>query len=101
MTLGEASVKVFAVPGHTAGSAAYLTNVVLFLGDSADVTSDGEIKGAAWLFADDQTENRASLVRLNQRLTQENADVEAIVFSHSGVLANGLAQLTAFAQQNQ
>src|SRR5262249_41383171 len=35
------TVRVFSVPGHTAGSAAYLVNGVLFLGDAADAGNDG------------------------------------------------------------
>ena len=99
--LGQISVRVFAIPGHTAGSAAYLVNGVLFLGDAADATSNGGLRGAPWLFSDDQAQDRASLVALPQRLSQEGADVKAIAFAHSGVLANGLAPLMAFAQQNQ
>jgi len=38
------SVEVFAVQGHTPGSAAFLVNGVLFLGDSAAALSDGTLK---------------------------------------------------------
>jgi glyoxylase-like metal-dependent hydrolase (beta-lactamase superfamily II) len=99
--LGQVPVRVFEVPGHTAGSAAYLVNGVLFLGDAADATSDGTIKSAPWVFSDSQAQDRASLVHLDQRLIQDGSDVKAIAFAHSGVLVKGLAPLTAFAQQNQ
>ncbi len=99
--LDQVPVRVFAVPGHTAGSAAYLVNGVLFLGDAADTTSDGIIKPAPWVFSDSQAQDRASLVHLDQRLLQDGSDVKAIAFAHSGVLVKGLAPLTAFAQQNQ
>ena len=99
--LDQVPVRVFAVPGHTAGSAAYLVNGVLFLGDAADATSAGAIKPAAWIFSDSQAQDRASLVHLDQRLIQDGSDVKAIAFAHSGVLVKGLAPLTAFAQQNQ
>ena len=98
--LGQTPVRVFAVPGHTDGSAAYLVNGVLFLGDSADATTEGELRGAPWVFSDDQAQNRASLVRLQQRLAEEGAGVQAMAFAHSGVLIQGLAPLAAFAQQN-
>ena len=52
VTLGSASVRVYAVPGHTAGSAAYLANGVLMVGDSADISSDGSLLGSPWLFSD-------------------------------------------------
>ena len=100
-TLNQVPVRVFAVPGHTAGSAAYLIDGVLFLGDAADAASDGTVKQAPWIFSDSQAQDRASLVRLNQRLLQDGTDVKAIVFAHSGVLVKGLAPLTEFAQKNQ
>lgn len=95
--VGSTSVRVFAVPGHTAGSAAYLINGALFIGDSADVTSGGEIQGAPWVFSDSQADNRASLRRLAERLTQEQETVSAIVPAHSGPVES-LAPLVAFAR---
>jgi hydroxyacylglutathione hydrolase len=99
--LDQVPVRVFAVPGHTAGSAAYLVNGVLFLGDAADAASDGTIKQAPWIFSDSQAQDRASLVHLDQRLMRDGSDVKAISFAHSGLLVNGLTPLMAFAQQNQ
>ncbi len=99
LTLSDAvSVRVFAVPGHTAGSAAYLVNDVLFVGDAADVDSDGNLEGAAWIFSDSQAENRASLARLHQQLVQDGTTVTALVPSHSGD-TDGLAALAALATQ--
>jgi glyoxylase-like metal-dependent hydrolase (beta-lactamase superfamily II) len=98
--LDQVTVHLFAVPGHTAGSAAYLVNGVLFLGDAADATNNATIKPATWIFSDSQAQDRASLVHLDQRLMQDGSDVKAIAFAHSGVLVRGLAPLTAFAQQN-
>lgn len=94
-TLGAVAVQMFAVPGHTAGSAAYLVNGVLFIGDAADVDSDGRLQGAPWIFSDSQTENHASLVRLSQRLARDGIPVTAIVPSHSGD-TDGIAALTAY-----
>jgi len=97
LMLGEVvPVQVFAVPGHTAGSAAYLVNDVLFIGDSADVDSDGNLEGAPWIFSDSLAENHASLARLGQRLAQDGAAVTALVPSHSGD-TDGLSGLSAFA----
>jgi glyoxylase-like metal-dependent hydrolase (beta-lactamase superfamily II) len=93
-------VRVYAVPGHTAGSAAYLVNGALFIGDSADIASDGRLQGSPWIFSDSQADNRASLVRLEQRLVSDGANVRVIVPSHSGT-ASGLAPLTAFARGNE
>lgn len=97
VTIGETQVRVFAVPGHTAGSAAYLVNGVLVMGDAADIAGDGKIIGSPWLFSDSQAEDRASLVRLDRRLLQEQTEVKAIACAHSGVSRKGLAPLTAFA----
>ena len=93
-------VRVYAVPGHTAGSAAYLVNGALFIGDSADIASDGRLQGSPWIFSDSQAENRESLVRLEQRLASDGAKVLVIVPSHSGS-ASGLAALSAFARGNE
>jgi hydroxyacylglutathione hydrolase len=101
VTLGQTQVRVFAVPGHTAGSAAYLVNEVLFVGDAADIGRSGDVQGSPWIFSDSQSDDRASLVALGKRLSGEAAPVKAIVFAHSGVLSNGLAPLTAYASKNQ
>lgn len=93
-------VRVYAVPGHTAGSAAYLVNGALFIGDSADIASDGRVQGSPWIFSDSQADNRASLVRLEQRLVSDGANVRVIIPSHSGT-ASGLAPLTTFARGNE
>ena len=100
VTLSGVTVRAYAVPGHTAGSAAYLVNGLLFVGDSADTASDGTLIGAPWVFSDNQNENRASLVRLEQRLVADGADVAAIVPAHSAVL-QGMAQLSAFAASSR
>jgi glyoxylase-like metal-dependent hydrolase (beta-lactamase superfamily II) len=100
VTLGDVPIRVYAVPGHTAGSAAYFVNGALMVGDSADVASDGSLRGAPWLFSDSQAENRASLVRLEQKLVADGATVTAIVPSHSGTAA-GLAALTDFVRRNK
>jgi glyoxylase-like metal-dependent hydrolase (beta-lactamase superfamily II) len=95
--VGDVPVRVYAVPGHTSGSAAYLINGVLMIGDSADVTSDGTLQGSPWIFSDSQSENRAALARLAQRLADDGVTVTAIVPAHSGTAA-GLAPLTALAR---
>jgi glyoxylase-like metal-dependent hydrolase (beta-lactamase superfamily II) len=97
VTIGSTPFRVYAVPGHTAGSAAYLVNNVLFLGDAADVKSDGSLQGAPWIFSDSQPEDRASLVRLEQQLVADGATVQALVPAHSGMV-EGMAALSAFAQ---
>jgi glyoxylase-like metal-dependent hydrolase (beta-lactamase superfamily II) len=95
--LGPHRVRVFAVPGHTQGSAAYLVDDVLFMGDAADAKSDGTVIDAPWVFSDSQPQDRASLVALDERLTRENIPVKVIAFAHSGLLAKGRAPLDAYA----
>lgn len=99
VTVGSTRIRVYAVPGHTAGSAAYLVNGVLLIGDAADVKSDGSLQGAPWIFTDSQPEDRASLVRLEQQLVADGADVKAIVPAHSGAV-EGIGALSAYARAN-
>lgn len=96
VVLGETAIKAFAVPGHTRGSAAYLVNGVLFVGDSADAASDGTLLPSAWIFSDSQAQNRQSLAALDTRLKREGARVTMIAPAHSGALTNGLMALDAF-----
>lgn len=94
LSLGNRSVRVFAVPGHTAGSAAYLVEGVLFVGDSANGGTDGKLHPAPWLFSDDRAQNLASMQALGDKLKAEGATVKLIVPAHSAVL-EGLEPLLA------
>jgi glyoxylase-like metal-dependent hydrolase (beta-lactamase superfamily II) len=94
--VGPLSVKVFAVPGHTEGSAAFLANGVLFLGDSATDRKDGAFAGAPGPFSDSAEQNRASLRALWHRLAAAKLRVEALAPAHSAPQA-GTAAFEAFA----
>jgi hydroxyacylglutathione hydrolase len=83
-TVGAKSFRVIATPGHTGGSAAYLVNGVLFLGDSAGMKTNGKLAPAPWAFTDDGAKNRASLVALRKTLESERGAIVAIVPSHTG-----------------
>jgi glyoxylase-like metal-dependent hydrolase (beta-lactamase superfamily II) len=100
VAVGDATFRVYAVPGHTGGSAAFLVDGVLFVGDSANATKEGAVRLLPLLLTEDATQNRASLVRLAERLEAEHAEVKTIVFSHSGAL-DGLAPLVAFARASR
>jgi glyoxylase-like metal-dependent hydrolase (beta-lactamase superfamily II) len=100
IAVGEVPVRVFAIPGHTAGSAAYLVDGVLFLGDAADTNDKGEVLGSPWIFSDSQAQDRESLVHLADVLQKDNAEVKALAFAHSGVRTEGLAPLQTFARNN-
>jgi len=101
VVLGGTPVRVFAVPGHTLGSAAYLVDGVLFMGDAADADDRGTIKPSPWVFSDSQPEDRASLVRLANRITTEHIPVTVLAFAHSGTRTDGLAQLFVYARANE
>ena len=90
------SARVFVIPGHTAGSAAYLVNGALFMGDSMGVSTKDTLRPAPWLFSDDQSQNVASLKRLGALLKPEEGTVKVIVPAHTGS-ATGLSVLSNFA----
>ena len=94
LKIGNLVVKVFSVPGHTRGSAAYLARGVLFMGDSADSLKKGGMMGAKWLFSESQKLNHEALKTLAARL--KKAGVKAMVFAHSGALS-GIKALEDFA----
>lgn len=98
VTVGSLAVKVYAVPGHTAGSAAFLANDTLYLGDNAAAGDDGKLVPAPWVFSDDTKENRRSLEALGARLKTEGAAVKKLAFAHSGPL-DGIDALAAFKAQ--
>lgn len=85
---GEKQVQVFALPGHTDGSAAYLVDGVLYVGDSAGLSSSGALSPAPWIFSVDTAQNRAALVALARRL--DGQKVQSIAFGHT---APGKAQV--------
>lgn len=94
--VGSLQVKAYAVPGHTAGSAAFLSKGVLYLGDSAGGKSSGTaIRSAPWVFSDDTGQNVAELKKLHARLKAENADVKTLAFAHAGPLEGVDLLLTA------
>jgi len=94
--VGELHVEVFAVPGHTAGSAVYLTRGVLFFGDSAGASKSGQMMKAVRFFSKDSAQNVASLKALEARLRPRAAEVKELAFAHTGPLV-GFEPFTAFA----
>lgn len=95
LQVGEARVEVFAVPGHTPGSAAWLVHGVLHLGDSAGADREGRLGGAPWVFSEDTARNRQALVDLAGRLAGREADVRTLAFSHAGAV-DGLQPLLEY-----
>ena len=92
-------VEVFALPGHTPGSAAYLVYGVLFLGDSAAAAYDGSVQ-ANWLFSEDSESNEESLAALARRLEGRASDVQQIAFGHQGPV-DGLGPLLKWASDRE
>lgn len=87
--LGPTTITAHHVPGHTAGSAAFLSGGVLMLGDNATLKRDGVVP-APWLVTE---ENKRSLRALYERLAPTGA-VKTLAFSHSGPV-DGLDALQA------
>jgi hydroxyacylglutathione hydrolase len=101
LSISSLGIRVFAVPGHTKGSAAFLMGNVLFVGDSAEATKDGKLAPGKRLFTESPAENRASLRALATRLVPYAAEIKAIAPAHSGMLVAGLAPLTEFAASSK
>jgi glyoxylase-like metal-dependent hydrolase (beta-lactamase superfamily II) len=97
--LGSFQVRVFAVPGHTPGSAAYAIGGNLFLGDSANQDKHGRLKAAPWMFSASAAQNRKSLLELARRLASDS-DIATLVFSHSAPLERGIGPLVEFASRS-
>lgn len=97
VVVGGTNVRVYAVPGHTSGSAVYLLDGALFFGDAADATKDGGIAPSKWLFSENMDVDTKALVALADRLTADQTPVSALAFSHTGVL-EGLTPLQNFAK---
>lgn len=90
--IGTATITAHHVPGHTAGSAAFVAGGVLLLGDNATLKKDG-VAPAPWVVSDDTEENKRSLRALHERLKQDGT-VKTLAFSHSGPV-DGLDALQA------
>jgi glyoxylase-like metal-dependent hydrolase (beta-lactamase superfamily II) len=90
--VGPFQVRVFAVPGHTPGSAAYAIGQNLFLGDSANQDKQGRLRASPWVFTKSTAQNRKSLVELARRLAGDST-IKALIFGHSAPLERGIAPL--------
>jgi glyoxylase-like metal-dependent hydrolase (beta-lactamase superfamily II) len=82
ITLGTRVVEVFPLPGHTAGSAAYLVDGVLFLGDAGATHTNGAITPSPWLFNDDTDAADAVLRGLARQL--RGRPVARVLNAHTG-----------------
>jgi glyoxylase-like metal-dependent hydrolase (beta-lactamase superfamily II) len=80
--VGNLTVRAFSTPGHTQGSASYLVNGVLALGDNAMGKTDG-VHGAPGPMSDDLAQNKDSLKKLYERLSADGS-VKTLEFAHTG-----------------
>jgi glyoxylase-like metal-dependent hydrolase (beta-lactamase superfamily II) len=97
---GSTEVRVYAVPGHTAGSAAFLIDGTLVLGDNALITAKGAVGPVPQDRSADPALNVRSMVALADRLKAEGREVKWLAPAHSGGIEAGAA-LQAFADANR
>jgi glyoxylase-like metal-dependent hydrolase (beta-lactamase superfamily II) len=95
LSLAGHAVEVLAVPGHTSGSAAYLVDGTLILGDAALVDRDGALVSVPEKRSDDPERAVESLRALADRLEPRRDEIRWLAPSHSAALA-GFEPLAAF-----
>jgi glyoxylase-like metal-dependent hydrolase (beta-lactamase superfamily II) len=100
LRFGATDVRVYGVPGHTRGSAAFLVDGALVVGDSGLITSAGAFTHVPDDRSEDPAQVKSSVVALTDRLTAEGQDVRWIVPAHSGGV-EGRAALDAFVAANR
>lgn len=93
LAFGQHSVEVIGVPGHTPGSAVYLIDGVVLMGDTAMVTKDGSIEPAADKYSEDPEEAAASLKVLAETLQPRSDTIDWLAPAHSGPSAGADALL--------
>ncbi|MBL8995515.1 MAG: hypothetical protein JNM63_19365 [Spirochaetia bacterium] len=96
VAIGKLSIRTIAVPGHTAGSAAFIANGAVFLGDSIGANPKGELTPAVYIFSDSRKENLASLKALAAKLKPMEKEITVLLPAHTGPL-QGLKPLLDFA----
>ncbi len=83
---------VYAVTGHTLGSAVYRARSTVFFGDTAGAKSGGVIAGPVGPFSDDAAVGTQSLHALGKRLAKEQGIV-TFAFGHSGAMPADVEKL--------
>jgi glyoxylase-like metal-dependent hydrolase (beta-lactamase superfamily II) len=94
VTVGNLEITAFDVPGHTAGSGAYLINGVLYLGDAAQIAADHKLIGPNKAFSTDVDQGVASLKHLAGELQPRRTEIKLLATAHSGGL-QGFGPLSA------
>lgn len=81
LVFGRDTIRAFHIPGHTAGSAAFLARGVLFVGDALSYAGAGELQQASRSFAADLERSRVSMASLVERLRPHR--VEWVCTAHA------------------
>ncbi|MBX2797946.1 MAG: MBL fold metallo-hydrolase [Myxococcales bacterium] len=92
---GDVEVEVFAVPGHTAGSAVFLVDGVLVLGDAALQNRDEALIPVPEDRSEDPEQLVSSMRALAQRLQPRASEIDWLAPSHSAWMA-GFEPLASF-----
>ena len=87
VTAGGETFRVLPVPGHTAGSAAFLWRGILFVGDVLSAAGE-RLSFGPQLFSEDPARNRASAAALLVL-----GGLSSIAASHGGAVADGRRRL--------
>ena len=95
LTLAGQTIEVFAVPGHTAGSAVFLVDGTLIFGDAGLVDRDGVLVPAPEGRSDDPAAAVDSVRALAERLAPRADEIAWIAPAHSAAIA-GYAPLGDF-----
>ena len=95
LELGDLQIEVFPVEGHTAGTAVYLVNGVLILGDTSLQDRDGALVPVAEKRSDDPALAVQSLRELADELSERADEVRWLAPSHSAPI-EGFEALAAF-----
>ena len=94
LVLGRDSVAVFAVPGHTPGSVAYLFRGILFGGDAINWRPLSGFQGARPEFSEDVQASRRSMRALWSRLDAGRVRVACSAHAKCGVVDSSLVRAT-------
>lgn len=84
--LGNLKLTAFAIPGHTPGSAVFLTHGIVFFGDAANFTTKKAIEPPVRLFSRDENQAIQSLKEIIPRLQARFSEIRYFTTSHTGSL---------------
>lgn len=93
VTFGDKSFGVYAVPGHTEGSAVFVVDGIAYFGDAASASKEGTVIGPPAIFSDDTAQGVSSLRALAKRLA--GVPLTTFAFAHSATLPAKLDLLAA------